>query len=289
MTKVLGKTNILIGPLVALIWGGSFVAVKIGLEETSPFVLAFLRFAVASPLMFMVAAWKKKPLRISRGDFPGLLVLALTGVTLLYILQYLGIHYSTAMNSAILINTNVIFIAVLSTLVFNEVFSRKKTMGVTLGFVGAVFVVASTSLFSLSLSFEGDILVILSAFCWAIYTIVGKYFLKKYDPLTITAYVFLVGTLLFIPLILQDFHEMVLSLQGWGIVLYLAVPCSVFAYVAWYDALSRMEATKIAIFLNLIPVFAVIFSFLILQEDITYGMIAGALCIMYGIYLTQRG
>ena len=208
---------------------------------------------------------------------------------MLNILQYLGIHYSTAINSAILINTNVIFIALLSALVFGEMFSIKKSVGVTLGFAGAILVVASTSFFSLSLSLEGDILVILSAFCWAIYTIVGKTFLKKYDPLTITAHVFLVGTFLFIPLIIQDVHDMFLSVTGWGVILYLAIPCSVFAYVAWYDALSRMEATKIAIFLNLIPVFAMVLSFLILQEEITYGMVAGALCIMYGIYLTQRG
>ena len=98
---------------VALIWAGSFIAVKIGVGEISPVMLAFLRFAIASPIMFLIM--------ISRGgkklegkDAPHILLLSLTGVTLLYLLQFMGIKYSTASDSAILINTNVIFIAILS-------------------------------------------------------------------------------------------------------------------------------------------------------------------------------
>jgi drug/metabolite transporter (DMT)-like permease len=276
--------------IVALIWAGSFVAVKIGVEEISPILLAFLRFAIASPCMILILFIKKKTIRISIRELPTLLILALTGVTFLYIFQFTGIKYTTAANSAILINTNVIFIAILSSIMLKERFSNKKIIGIILSFLGAVFVVTNGSL-SLTHSIKGDALIILSAICWAIYSVMGKRILDRYDPITITTYVFILGTILFIPFMNRDLFNVTnqISFQGWIIIFYLALLCSVFGYVAWYDALAKMDATKVAIFLNLIPLFAMPLSYLILREEITIFLIIGAAFIIYGIYLTEKG
>ncbi len=272
--------------IVALIWAGSFIAVKIGVEEISPVLLAFLRFAIASPCLFLVLLIKKKPLRFPIRDLPILIILALTGVTLLYIFQFTGIKWTTATNSAILINMNVIFIAILSSVTLKEIFSNKKIIGIILGFLGVVFVVINGSM-SLTLSTKGDALIILSAICWAIYSVIGKKILDRYDPITVTTYIFILGTIFFIPFI-KDFN-LEISFRGWMIILYLALFCSVFAYVAWYNALAKMDATKVAIFLNLIPLFAMLLSYLILEEEITIFLMMGAALIIYGIYLTEKG
>lgn len=238
------------------------------------------------PCLLLVLFIKKKPLRFSIRDFPILIILALTGVTLLYIFQFTGIKWTTATNSAILINMNVIFIAILSSITLKEIFSNKKIIGIILSFLGVVFVVINGSM-SLTLSTKGDALIILSAICWAIYSVIGKKILDRYDPITVTTYIFILGTIFFIPFI-KDFN-LEISFRGWMIILYLALFCSVFAYVAWYDALAKMDATKVAIFLNLIPLFAMLLSYLILEEEITIFLMMGAALIIYGIYLTEKG
>jgi len=275
--------------LVSLVWAGSFVVVKIGTRDISPIHIGFLRFLVATPLMFLVILLKKmKPRRVNYKDLPALVILALTGVTLLYVFQFTGIKYTTASTSAVLINTNVMFIAILSFLILRESFTLKKVAGILLSFLGATIIVTNGYL-DIGSSFLGDVLILLSAFCWAVYSIVGKRLLDKYDPLTLNAYAFALGVVFYFPFVIKDFGSVFsISLGGWLIVLYLALFCSIFGYIAWYFVLSHVEASKAAIFLNLIPLFTILLSLLI-GEIVTMFLIAGAVCIIYGIYLAQEG
>ena len=275
--------------LVSLVWAGSFVVVKIGTRNISPIHIGFLRFLVATPLMFLVILLKKmKPRRVNYKDLPALVILALTGVTLLYVFQFTGIKYTTASTSAVLINTNVMFIAILSFLILRESFTLKKVAGILLSFLGATIIVTNGYL-DIGSSFLGDVLILLSAFCWAVYSIVGKRLLERYNPLTLNTYAFALGTVFYLPFVINDFGAIFfIPLEGWLIILYLALFCSVFGYVAWYFVLSHVDASKAAIFLNLIPLFTILLSLLI-GEIVTIFLIAGAACIMYGIYLTQKG
>ena len=279
---------VLILVLVSLVWAGSFVVVKIGTRNISPIHIGFLRFLVATPLMFLVILLKKeKPRRVNYKDLPAFVILALTGVTLLYVFQFTGIKYTTASTSAVLINTNVMFIAILSFLVLRESFTLKKVVGIILGFLGATIIVTNGYL-DIGSSFLGDVLILLSAFCWAVYSVIGKILLKRYNPLTLNTYAFALGTIFYIPFVINDFGSIFfIILEGWLIILYLALFCSVFGYVAWYFVLSHVDASKAAIFLNLIPLFTILLSLLI-GEIVTISLIAGAACIIYGIYLTQK-
>ena len=280
---------VLILVLVSLVWAGSFVVVKIGTRNISPIHIGFLRFLMATPLMFLVILLKKeKPRRVNYKDLPAFVILALTGVTLLYVFQFTGIKYTTASTSAVLINTNVMFIAILSFLVLRESFTLKKVVGIILGFLGATIIVTNGYL-DIGSSFLGDVLILLSAFCWAVYSVIGKILLKRYNPLTLNTYAFALGTVFYLPFVINDFGAIFfIPLEGWLIILYLALFCSVFGYVAWYFVLSHVDASKAAIFLNLIPLFTILLSLLI-GEIVTMFLIAGAACIIYGIYLTQKG
>ena len=134
---------------------------------------------------------------------------------------------------------------------------------------------------------SADFLIILSAFCWAIYTILGRKLLEKYDPFTLTTYVFVIGTLLFLPFVYNKI-DINFSWKEIIIILYLALLCSVLAYVGWYKAISKIGASSAAIYLNLIPLFAMFLSYFILNERLTLFIIVGSLLIIYGIYLAER-
>ncbi len=278
---------------VSLVWAGSFVAVRMTVKEISPVDLGFLRFLVATPFMVLILLLSKKETRLPAKELLSLSVLGLTGVTLLYIFQFIGIEYTTASTSAVLINTNVIFIVLLSATFLKEKFPLRKSAGIALSFVG-VLVVIFAQMTNESIAFSnvfliGCIFIILSAFCWAIYSIVGKRLLDKYDPFTVTTYAFVLGTIFFLPVVLPDITDVIqgVSFNGWMAILYLALICSVFGYVAWYYALSRIEAGRAAVFLNLIPLFTIVISFFT-GEIPTFIFLIGAILIIYGVYLTQK-
>ena len=187
--------------------------VSITVQDVSPTDLGFLRFLVATPIMLLVLFLRKKKICIPVRELPSLAVLGLTGVTFLYIFQFIGIQYTTASTASVLINTNIVFIAILSSLFLKEVFLFKKTAGIVISFLGVAVVIGAQVIneniaFS-NIFFIGCLLVLLSAFCWAIYSIVGKRLLAKYDPFTITLYAFVLGTLFFLPVVLPNIFTVI--------------------------------------------------------------------------------
>jgi len=295
----MNKNNLFIPFLlttISLIWAGSFIVVKltVGNNSISPIGLAFIRFLIATPFMILIMLLRKKEKKLPLKELPSLFVLGLSGVTLIYVFQYLGIYLSNASTSAVLINTNVIFIVILSLIFLKEKMSFYKIIGITFSFVGVIIVVIAQSIntkidFS-EMFFIGCIFVILSAFCWAIYTITGKKLLEKYDEITITTYAFILGTLFFLPLVFREIPGIFFKIDFNILlaVLYLSLLCAVFGYIGWYYALKKSDASKSAVFLNFIPLFAIMMSFF-LGESLSGIFILGASLIILGVYLTQKG
>jgi len=280
--------------LVSFVWAGSFIVVdSVTKNGMNPVDLGFLRFLVATPLMVLLVLVQRKKLAVPLKELPWVIVLGLTGVTFLYVFQFIGISLTTASTSAVLINTNVIFIAILSWFFLHEHLTRHRVAGIALSFVGVVIVLyskVSPEEFSLSNMFVvGCILMLLSALCWAIYSLVGKRLLNTYDPFVITTYAFVLGSILYVPLVISHIGGVVVNTTPvqWLAVLYLALTCSIFGYLGWYYALKHSEASKAAVFLNLIPLFAITMSFL-LGESLTVFFFVGASLIIYGVYLAQR-
>ena len=279
--------------LISFVWAGSFIVVDNATQEIGPVDLGFLRFLVATPLMILIAVLRKKPLTLPKKELPWLIILALTGVTFLYLFQFVGIDYTNAPTASVLINTNVIFIAILSVFFLREHLTKKTAAGITLSFIGVIVIVfsgVSKQEFTITnLFFTGSIFMLLSALCWAFYTLVGKRLLKTYDEFVITTYAFGLGTLFYIPFVATDLVPVLqhTSLNGWLAVLYLALICSIFGYLGWYYALKHTDASKAAVFLNFIPLFTILMS-VFLGDHLTVFFLLGAAFIIYGVYLTQR-
>jgi|Deesub1362A_J573_1020465.scaffolds.fasta_scaffold00018_31 drug/metabolite transporter (DMT)-like permease len=281
--------------VVVLIWAGSFIFIKVGLREIGPYNLALYRYLISAPIMLCIL-WKESggfP-KIDIKDLPIFIVLALTGVTLLYAVQFVAMEYTTATNSSILINTSVIFIAIMSFLFLNEKFTRLKAFGVLISFTGVGLILSNGSLSLTELfgrdTFVGDVLMVLDGFIWAIYTITGKKLIGRYSPNTIIAVSFVIGALLLFPFAIYErlINPFFLSLTSWISILYLAILSSVVAYIVWFRALEVMNATNVAVFVYLIPLFTVVMAIPVLGEKIGIFTVAGGLLIMMGVYLTER-
>jgi len=279
--------------IIALVWAGSFIVVDATVKQIQPITIAFLRFLIATPFMIISIFIFKKNQLIKLRDLHYFIILGLTGVTFLYIFQYLGIERTTPSTSAVLINTNVIFILFLSVIFLKETITKKRIIGIILSFIGVIFVLLA-QMINDNIVFDnifltGCIFIIISALCWAIYSIIGKKIMKKYNPLLVITYIFIMGTLFFLPFISTDIIAEIgnVNLNGWLYIIYLSIICSVFGYIGWYFILEKTEASKSAVYLNLIPLFGIILSFFY-GEKITIFFILGAILIIYGVYLTQK-
>jgi len=157
---------------VVLIWGLNFPLVKYALREMLPLTFNGLRFVLSSALTLGLVLLSEKSLHVARRDWGRLVLLGLVGNTVYQIFFIKGIAITKAGNSALLIATNPIFVALLSGLWGGGRLTRRTWLGIALSFVGMFLVIANSgSEFGLDTStFAGDGLALLAAICWAIYT-----------------------------------------------------------------------------------------------------------------------
>ena len=195
---------------IVFIWAASFIFIRIALEELPPVMLALARFAIAAPILIVPTAYarsSRKAMRIGLSrDFVQFSILALTGVTLLYVFQFYALQRMSATEGSILINLHAVFAMLLSALFLSEPLTRRKTFGVLLAFAGVILItLGGASTASLNL-FEpvGVLLMVAAAFCWAAYSILGKKILQGYSSTVATSCVFLLGTLYLIPFALVE-------------------------------------------------------------------------------------
>lgn len=273
-----------------IVWAASFIFVKISLGEIGPFNLALYRFLMAAPVLYTIMKLSGKIVPVSKRDLPGLIFLALTGVTLLYAVQFLALVYTTATNSSILINTSAIFVSVLSFTV-GERLTGRKFLALILAFSGVVLTASKGNLnFLHAETLKGDLLMIFDGFLWALYTLAGKRLLERYNPETLTVYAFAIGAVLLLPFAYVEglASPVAFSTMTWVSITFLALFCSVFGYVVWYSALSSMEATKVAVFVYLIPLFTAVMAYFALGEDIGPFTVLGGILIVSGVYLVEK-
>ncbi|BAI60882.1 conserved hypothetical protein [Methanocella paludicola SANAE] len=285
-----GKTKLTLVFVMAL-WGGSFIASKIGLEGLYPVELATLRFAIAVPLLIAITLLieGRKAFRIAPKDLPVLIIMALTGVTLQYIVQFAAMTFTSVTNTALLINMGTFFVIIPSALFLKERLSIDNIMGIVIAFLGAALV-ATNGVFAFTPNLIGDGLVILCAVMWAIYILVGNKLAGKYSVLSQLNYIFIIGFIGLLPVYFLTPHHAFgsLSITTWECILYLAVVCSVIAYFFFNDAIIRLGPSKTAIYQYLEPFFAIVLAIALLSEPLTAAIAMGAAFIIAGIAMADN-
>ncbi len=277
--------------IVVAIWAGTFVSTKIVLAEITPALSALYRYIVASVILLVLDYHNQE--RLQRADYPLIVFLSATGVTLYYLLQHYGMQYTNATDAAILISLSPVFIAIISWGLLGEKLSSVNMLGLSLAFGGSLLLITDGNV-SLSLHNErlwGNCLILLTAVAWALYSVYGKKLLQSYSALTIIKYTTVIGTIMLLPFSLS---EIILKpscgLSWWGIanLLYLGGPASVYGYLAWYRGLSRLPAVTVGSYLYFRPLLTGIIAAVVLHEQINGYVMLGGLLILAGTYLTTK-
>jgi len=276
---------------VVFLWGSSFALLKLGLEEISPISLAFLRFLLALPFFAAFAYFQDKQVfdRSIFGDWKVLVILGLTGVTLYHTFQNVGLRFTTASNSSLIISANPVFIALLAHFYLKEEMTWKQVFGVVLAFFGVILIIGPLRLAFNPLGAIGDLLSLGAGLSWSFYSVFGKRVLSKYGAQRVTMFSMIFGTLFLFPILLvSEKPALPTSIWLWFLLLVLSLLCSGVAYLFWYKALEDVSPTKAGVFLFFLPIVSVSAAHLILLEPLDVFFAMGALFVTLGVIITQR-
>jgi len=277
-----------------LVWGASFVAIKIGLKYVLPITLVWMRFAMGVLILGGAVRLRHQFSLPKPKDWPYFALLGFLGITFHQWLQSTGLVTSQATTTGWIVASMPIFIAILGWLVLKEKLNWLQALGILLAAVGVLLVVTHgnfSALVSGKFGAPGDILIMISAPNWAVFTILSRRGLKTYPAALMLFYVMAFGWLFSSVLFVagrgwESIHN--IATDGWLALGFLGVFCSGVAYIFWYDALKVLPVAQVGTYLYIEPVVTVIVSFLLLNEKISLTGVLGGVVILLGVWLVNR-
>ena len=276
-------------------WSFSFPLIKIVLDNgVPPVTLAAMRAIVFIPiLIFLLIKQGSKYIPVSKEDWLIYLSIGLFTIILPGILQNTGMMYTTASVSSIIQTSGPIFTIIFAIVILNESADKKKIVGSICALIGTIFLVISLdnniNLFDSSV--YGNFLILLSGVSYAISSIITKKGLERKNPLQILGFSSLVG---FIVLsVISSFERPLdviinLSIETWFAIFLLVIFPSFIALLFWYEAMINEDISRLVIYVYLMPVFAVIFSYILIGEIISIQTLLFAVLIIVGVALAQK-
>jgi drug/metabolite transporter (DMT)-like permease len=277
-----------------IVWGASFVATKIALQDTSPITIVWLRFLMGVIVLGMAVLYRKQFALPNKKEWTYFALLGFLGITFHQWLQSNALRTSEAGTSAWIVSTTPVFMALLGWLILKEGPGWVKTSGILLAFVGVLIVISKGDINSISIGkfgAPGDFLILISAVNWAVFSVLSRRGLKTYPASLMMFYVMSFGwlftSLLFLPT--KGFAEIgSLTFNGWMGISFLGIFCSGLAYIAWYDALQALTTAQTGVFLYIEPIVTVVVAFFILGEAITPALLIGGAIILFGVWLVNK-
>lgn len=278
--------------MALFVFASAYALIRIALTELPPLTVAAVRFILASSLMvpLVLLHYRSNGSGITRRDLPILLGLSVFQIFMPNLLQNIGLEYTTASVSSVLQSTTPVFTLLLSFALLRENVGWREVLGATVGMIGVALLSTGGDLTNLTSSeVFGNLLQVGVAASYAISGIVGKILLKKYTPMVVVTFTFVIGGSLLTGLAIT--FERTLwpaSLSNHTIVAILLLS---FLYciglVCWYDVPQRTGVFRLYVLLFTMPILAILISVIVLNETFTVLDILFSIIIMVGVALTQ--
>lgn len=280
--------------LAAIIWSGNFIAARGVIKEIPPVSLAFYRWLTAAVIIFPFAAKQfRSEWIVVKRSWNYLFWASLTGIALFNTLVYIGAHYTSAINLALIGTTSSPIIAIVLARIFlKEKIDRLKIAGMVLCISGVLFLLSHGKIQNLlTLQFtRGDGWILIAALCFAIYNTLVRKKPAGISPVNYLFIIFSFGTLLLLPFYLWEIahtNPVKWNSNLFFIILYLGLGASVVSFLFWNIAIGKLGAGRTALFGNLIPVFSSAEAALLLGEKFTWVHLSSMVLVFAGILLAN--
>ena len=274
-----------------LVYATSYVVARLTLDSVPAAALAFSRCVIGAALLWPLARRGAGFTRIARADHARIAAMGVLGFGVAFALAHWGLVRSTAANAALLIIVEPLAIMALSPMMLGETLGRREGVGGAIALAGTMLVVLDgipgvTT--RLAPHWRGDLLLAGSAIAFASYSLIGRNVLRRHASTPVTALSIAWGAAALAPLAVVEWSRgarptwTLVSVTG---MLYLGIVITGLAYLVWNWALERVEAPRLAVFVNIQPLVGTLLGVLLLHEALTVYTVAGGLLILLGVHI----
>ena len=289
MTKNFSIIGILSLIFAMFIWASSFIALKAAMEDLGPFTVIFLRMIIAS-LCFVYFIKSFLKYDFSKKDVKFILLLALFEPCLYFIFESKALQLTSASQAGMITSLMPIITAMAAGYFLKEIITKQLIFGSLIAMCGAIWLsLQGTTSISSPNPLLGNFLELLAMVCGAGYTITARYLSDKYSALFITAIQAFIGAIFFTPLFIYEYFTIPLNItmNSFLWVLYLGVVVTLAGYGLYNYALTKITASKAAVFVYLIPVFTLILAYFVLNEKLSVLEFIACFVILFGVFLSE--
>lgn len=274
-----------------IVVGGRMIA-----GEVPPYSAMFIRFAVASLLMFLLL-WKRQELRLikqlSKTQWAAFLGLALSGVIGFNLFMLLGLETVPAARAGVTYGLFPLLTWVAAWLVLREKFTRWSLLGsiVCLGGVLLALSLGSLEFVKNLVPASGDLWLYVSLVCWVTYSLITTWLLRRLNAIFVTALTCIIALLLLFPMAMGEGLGAVasgLEARAWLVFIVQGVLSTTLAFLWYCEGMGKLGAGKATLFLNIMPLGTVFMAAAILGEPLYLAQILGAGLVILGVWLAGR-
>lgn len=269
------------------------MAVKHALQFLSPLQLLVSRFVPAGIVFALLLWWRERTAlsRVLREEWQSLCLMGLFGVISYHVTLNLGVQLIPAGTASLLMALNPAFIFIPSVWLLEERVTWTRALGLSLAFVGLFIVVRFARGDRTDFGYlRGMLITLLAPISWAVYTVISRPLASRHPPPAVTGLATILGTLPIAATIQPALLQQVLAMpaNGWASVAFLALFATLGGVTTWVAALEHLEASRVGVFIYLVPLWAAVLSHVLLSEPITLPLVVGAVVIIGGVMLVNR-
>lgn len=282
-----------LGVLVIMVfWAGNFIVVKEAIGILPPVGFTFLRYLIATATLMVLLRWREGSFTLPKGDVIRIAALGIVGFGCYQILWPVALQSIPAGDSALLIAATPVLTALLAMATGADTPNAVKLIGAFVAFVGVAVVIGEGQGLDLSASLFGDVLTLLAAACWAIYTVFGATILRRHSPLVTTAWAVAAGTVFLAPVGIAQLTTVDIGAVNPAVIiaiLYSGTLAAGIANVVIFHAVKLLGPTRVTALQFLVPALAVVMAAIFLSESIRPFQLVGGAIILAGVALLRQG
>jgi len=277
---------------VCIVWGTTYLAIRIAVETIPPLLLTAIRFTIAGVLIFIIARWRGERLSLDRRTLFNLAVIGFLMVAVGNLAVVWAEQWVPSGMAALLVATAPVWMAILEAFrAGGERLDARGMIGMLIGFLGVGLLVTPSGAGSpIDMHFiAGAIAIQIGSLAWQLGSLRGKYAIKHVPLLTSAALQMLFGGVIVgtIGLAIGESSRFVVTPRTFAALAYLTIFGSILAYSAYVYALAHMRTTHMSLYAYINPLVAVILGWAILGERLTVVSIVAMCVILAGVALVQ--
>ncbi|PEM39183.1 hypothetical protein CN611_31975 [Bacillus wiedmannii] len=282
--------------LVAVIlWGTAIAPTKWALESIQPFTLLFIRLFLAGGICLLFSFKQlKRSVVHKQVPWKRMSLLSFTGVAGYFMFTSYGISLTSGLHVSIIDAALPLVTILFSAFFLKEKIQLNYWIGIVLGAIGVLLITIPSSNVDQEVSLIGDILILLSTFLFAFYTVLLKrpkqeqYLSNK----VFTTLTLIIGAVILLPFAMAEtFYYGLPKIETWKVglsVIYLVIGATILAYWFWNRALETVSASVSGLYLNALPLISIVASIVLLNESLTWRIVIGGSLVLFGVIWADK-